>query len=119
MKQRYFNLAKRLAKKSNHSQHQIGCVIVKKKRIISVGWNEIKTSPKSPNPYYSRHSEFNAVLGVPVADLRGSEVYVYRETRDGKLAMSRPCSDCLKMLKSLDIDIIHYSSYNSYRSEKI
>ena len=117
MNKRYFDLAKKLSNKSTHHQHKIGAVIVKKNRVISVGFNKLKTSPRSNHPWKSIHSELDAILDVPRKDLKGSSIYVYREKRDGSLAMARPCEFCLQLIKEVGIDKLYYTGYNSYKTE--
>lgn len=119
MKLKFFKLAKRISINSDHPDHKIGAVLIKKNRVINIGFNQMKTSPKSPHAFKSRHAEFNCLIGIDRKELKGSELYVYRETQDSKPAMSRPCSSCLDLIKSLGIDIIHYSAYNNYITEVI
>jgi deoxycytidylate deaminase len=117
---RYFQLAKRLSCKSDHHQHKLGCVIVKGNSVISTGYNQIKTHPLSPHAWKMVHAEFSAVLGISASDLKGSTVYVYRETKSGELALAKPCIYCHKMLENCDIKTVYYTikggieSFNFY-----
>jgi len=113
---KHFNLAKRLAKKSNHPRYQMSCVIVKGNTIISTGYNQLKTHPKSPHKWNMIHAEFAAVLGTPAAQLRGSTVYVYRELKNGESALAKPCKSCMKMLSDCEISRVFYSTANGYDS---
>jgi deoxycytidylate deaminase len=119
MKQKYFDIAKRLAKKSNY-HHQIGAVVVKNNRPIGFGFNDTKkTHPRAPTPYRTKHAEFDAVLGLSYDELNGAEIYVYRETKDGKPAMSKPCEHCQEMLKLAKICKMNYTSDKDYQSEEL
>jgi deoxycytidylate deaminase len=116
---RYFELAKRLTQSADHHQHRIGSVIVKKNRVISVGYNLLKTSPKSTHPYFSSHSEMRAIWGVSPEDLKGSTIYIFRQNREGFPARAYPCQYCLELIKASGIKRIYYTDYNSYAMEEI
>lgn len=118
MQMRYFDLAKKISKLSNHEHHKLGSVIVRGSKIVSVGTNNIKTHPKSRHPFFSLHSETAAIL-LAKQDLRSCEIYVYRETKAGIPAMSRPCIYCLPLIKESGIKEVHYSTNGSYKTEKI
>ena len=44
---------------------------------------------------------------------------MYREHKDGTLAMARPCSRCLAVIKSLGIRKIKYTTEDGYASETL
>ena len=118
MKQKYFNLAKKMSLKSQYYQ-QVGAVIVKKNDIVAVGYNKTKTHPKSPQPIYKTvHAETDCVICASPEDLKGSEIYVYREYKNGKPATARPCPDCYGMLALAGLKKNHYScSVNGYATD--
>ena len=64
MNLRFFDLAKKVSKLSNHEKFKLGCVIVKGSKIVSVGANNIKTHPKAPHPFFSLHCEAAAILAA-------------------------------------------------------
>lgn len=113
---KYFELARRLSLKSDHYQYHLGCVLVKKSKVISVGWNMLKTHPKSPHKWNMIHAEFHAILGVPAADLRGSTIYIYRENKKGEPALAKPCKSCYKMLEDCDIKTVYHTINGSVTS---
>jgi deoxycytidylate deaminase len=116
---KYFELAKELSKKSDHHSHHIGCVIVKRNKIYSVGWNKLKTHPKSNHPFYSLHAELHAIINLDKRHSGSLEIYLYRETKAGVPAISRPCRTCQAALKEIGIKKVHYSNQGSYTSEEI
>ena len=118
---KFFELAKKLSKKSNHPRYSLGCVLVNRNTIIGTGWNMKKTHPKSPHPYHYIHAEFMAILtaGQDPTLLKGATCYVYRELRDGSLAKAKPCPTCLAMLQSYGIEKIFYTNTNNYEGEYI
>lgn len=111
--QRYLNEAKKQSFLSDYT-HKVGCVIVSGNVIISKAYNEIrycKTGGKSYSKWEnSVHAERNAARRVDKEKLIGSTVYIYRETKDGKSALSYPCEACFKMLNELKIKRIIFST---------
>lgn len=119
MKQKFFNLAKKLTAKSTHHSYNMSCVIVKKNRVVSLGYNQLKTHSKSTHPWHYIHAEFHAMLNTPLSDLQGATAYIYREHKDGSPSLARPCNSCYKMLQMAGIKKICYSSNGSYIEEKL
>jgi deoxycytidylate deaminase len=105
---------KKLISLSNHSQHRLSCIIMQGNRIISEGFNEVKTHPKSLAGYNMKHAEISAVLNSE-QDLRGCTAYVYRERRDGLPGLSKPCRGCEAMLKNAGIKKVIFSSEQGWQ----
>lgn len=118
MKLKWFQLAAKLAKLSDHHTHKHGAVLVYKNRVVSLGFNQMKSHSKSSHPFKSVHAEDSAIRTANKIN-KGSVLYVYRENKKGILAESRPCQHCLKMLRSIGITQIYYSINNGYKSEII
>lgn len=118
MKQKFFDLARTLSKHSEHSTHKHGCVIVNKSRVISVGFNKMKTTTKSTHPYPTIHAEMDAIFKART-DLRGTTLYVYRGTKDGSPSSSKPCEHCMKVIKEAGIKKIFYSVPDGYEGDDV
>jgi deoxycytidylate deaminase len=118
MNLRFFDLAKKISKLSNHTKFKLGCVIVKGSKIVSVGTNNIKTHPKAPHPFFSLHCEVAAILAAR-QDLSGCEIYVYREIKNGTPALAKPCIYCLPFIKESGIKETHYSIKDGFETRKI
>ncbi len=114
MKLKFFDLARKLSKKSNHHQHKLGCVIVKRNRIMGLGFNQIKTHTKSNNEFKMLHAEISALLGISYEDLEGCDAYVYREHRNGKKAMAKPCAACEQALRMAGIKRVFFTIEDGY-----
>ena len=116
----YFKLAQRVSRLSDH-RVRVGAVLCNKKP-ISVACNSKKTHPIHANPYNSirssLHAECRAIMGYR-GSLKGSTIYVYRETKSGHPALARPCNYCLTILKMYDIKrmIFTIDSYPYWREE--
>jgi len=116
---RYLRILKRLSFKSNHHSHHIACLIVRSGKIIGRGYNMIKTHPHSPHKNYKQiHAEFAAVLNAEY-DVKGAIAYIFRQTKDGTPAVSKPCASCHQFLVEQGIVEIVYSIEGSYKEEKL
>lgn len=125
----FYNAAKEIANLSDFKRIHIGCVITYKNRIISSGYNTNKTNPiqKKYNIFrfscegkHGCHAETMALLPL-LKDKKMNHskmnIYLYREDANGQLAMSRPCSSCLKMLQDNGFNHIFYTTNNGYAEE--
>lgn len=118
MKQKFFDLAAKLAQQSTHHSHKFGCVIVDKDKIVSVGTNKIKTHPKSGHRFNMLHSELSALFTAKFKDLKGCTAYVYRETNCGATRLAKPCSICEAALREAGIRKVYYTTDSGYEMEK-
>ncbi len=118
MKIRFFELANRVSKLSNHKRYQIGSVITKGSTVISVGFNQLKTHPKSTHPYKNLHAEMSAIL-LSKTDLSGCDLYVYRATKDKVPAIAKPCVYCMELIKLSGIKHIHFSNNGEFQTMEV
>lgn len=115
-------LAREMHKMSQYEEIHIGASIMKKKRVLALGFNQPKTHPRQQyfnrlrdefNPVWKGflHAEIDALRHVDNPDdLVGATIYVYREYHDGKLSMCRPCKACMAAIKKAGIKTIIYTS---------
>ena len=110
-----------MAQKSDHKAHKIGAVLIRKNKIIALGFNKQKTSPLSPHAYKAIHAETDAIITAVrnKEDFKNTELYVFRATKDGVPALSFPCSSCLTFIQQLPIRKVHYTSHGSFRTFKL
>lgn len=128
---RFFEVARAVSLLSSFDKARVGCVFVKHSKIISSGVNSVKTHPlqKKYNIHrftedttkHSLHAEVSAYINAlkVTNDFSDVTVYIYRETRDGKIAMARPCNSCSHLLKDIGVKTVKYSTYYGYAVEKI
>lgn len=117
--QRYIDLATKIAEKST-SKFRLGCVIVKKNRVVSVGYNYMgKTHPKSPAFGNYLHCEIRALLSLPKKDSQNATAYVVRIKKNGSLGSSKPCPVCHEALKVSNIRTVYYIDGNSVARQDI
>ena len=115
---KFFEIAKRLSKKSTYC-HQLGAVIVKKNRIVGLGFNNPKkTHPRSTNLFKTVHAELAAVLSAG-EEVYGADIYIYREHKSGLPANSKPCKFCQKLLEEVGIKNVHYTDEGQFKKYNI
>lgn len=127
----YFKAAKAVSELSDFKQQHIGCIAVAKHKIISSGCNSCKTNPIQKRLNIHRfdadtpatvHAEVAALLPLMSRkdiDFNSVSLYIYREYKSGKLALSKPCASCLALIKSLGIRHLYYTGDGSYINEEI
>lgn len=120
---------------SNCSSARVGCITVYKGTILTKSFNSDKThtiqakynkwrynSEEAKKYLPSKiHAELGCIQRIKYLDIDFSKVhvYVYRETKNGKMALARPCPSCFAAIKELGIKNIHYSTENGFCHEKL
>lgn len=127
----YFKAAKVISELSDFPKVNIGCCAVYKHKIISSGCNSIKTNPtqKRLNIYRfdadtpaTIHAELSCLLPLinrKDINFRDVSLYIYREYKNGELALSRPCPSCMKLITELGIRNIYYTNFGGFSHEEI
>ncbi len=80
----------------------LGAALFHGGKIVALGFNiYTKTHPESRAGNYTRciHAEQSALVKRQHYDAGGQIMYVYRETADGNPACSRPCPNCMVLLR--------------------
>ena len=114
---RMLSYARKESKRSTH-HHRIGVIICQGSTVISRGFNQIRAA-RIGSTYTSYpeslHAERHACMQVQRDALQGSDLYIWRETKCGLPANSRPCDNCTRLLDDLGIKrIIHSDSEFPY-----
>lgn len=109
MKSKFFKLCKKLSTCSDHHQHKLGALVCNKKKILGVGFNQLRTHTKSPHKFKSTHAEFAAINSCKPEDLRGATLYVYRENRSGEAVNAKPCESCMTLILEAGIKKVYFS----------
>lgn len=118
---------------SNCSSARVGCVIVYKNTILTKSFNSNKThtiqakynkwrySEEAARKYLPSkvHAELSGLQRIKYLDIDFSKVhiYIYRETKDGRLAMARCCPSCMAAIRELGIKHLHYTTNDGYCHE--
>lgn len=134
---KYFNIAKQVALESDYSHNKVGCVLIYKNKIISIGHNEKKsnTIQKYYNNYRSTkertfnvdnhenyiHAEIQCVNNATrtfKGDLSKCQLFICRITKSGQIKLSKPCLACSKYLEDMGIKSIYYTTDNGWCYER-
>ena len=127
----YFEAAKAMARISDFPRIKIGAVAVYKHRIISSGFNSVKTAPiqKKYNIYrfsedtpHCLHAELSCLkplIGRNDIDFKNVELYIYRSIKGNELALARPCPSCMKLITELGIKNIYFTNNGGFSHEEI
>ena len=86
------------------------CVLDKRGRVVSIRPNTYKTHPVAAryNGWGHLHAEINATIASRLEDCCDHTLVVIRVHKDGKLACSRPCEDCLEFIKDKGFSSVVY-----------
>lgn len=127
----FFNTAKQVSFLSDYNGPHLGCVCVDGRRIVTSGYNAMKTNPTQrkynrfrdfnecyPARVHAEVSALNSLIGKDI-DFSKMKLYVYREHKNGTLAMARPCKSCMALIKALGIKKICYTTEDGYAEEKL
>lgn len=127
----YFKAAKAMSELSEYKRARLGCVAVYGHRIISTGFNSKKTNPiqKKYNSCrfdgdageHTLHAEIKCLfplLNNKDIDFNRVTLYIYRQHKNGTLAMAKPCPSCMSLIKDLGIRDIYYTGEGSYVHEE-
>ena len=121
----YLNLARNACHYSDFARVKLGAVLVYKSKIMSIGWNSNKTSPlqKSLNKlrdfevdcgdaHHSLHAEVACLTKARDLDIDWgrASLFICRIKKDGSRGLSRPCSGCQALIKSMGIKNVYYTT---------
>jgi len=109
-----FDLLYKIAEALEPSGNQrMAACIVKKKRLVSIGFNKNKTHPlmakfcKHKKAIYL-HAEIDAIINAK-EDIRGATMYVLRVRRAGERGLAKPCPGCAKAIKFFGIKKVYHT----------
>jgi deoxycytidylate deaminase len=104
-----------VASRSTDFQQRIGCVITDKKgKVISTGFNKRKSHPLQAK--HAQHINEDAIyLHAEIDALvrcrkKPHSVYVGRLTRDGSLALAKPCPICMGAIVEAGVKEVYYTT---------
>ena len=93
--------------------------IVRKNKILSVGWNDTKTNPLSNKFDYwtdSTHSELSAIkrYEYDLDILKDCVMYNIRLNKARQLVLSKPCDGCQQLIKHFRVGYLIYSTHQGF-----
>jgi len=87
--------------------------IFQKNKIYSIGVNSFKTHTRAKQLGYKGnaiHAELSSVLKFGLEDCSRYNIAVLRISRENKLAMSKPCYHCNKLIETLNFKRVFYTN---------
>ena len=115
--QRYFELARRMAKESTYGKLRHGAVLVKGGKVISVGCNKgsycafgQRFRDFQKYGHATQHAEISAILGVSAKVTQGSTIYVARINNYNEFRMSKPCCMCHEVMEFVGVKKVYYTT---------
>jgi deoxycytidylate deaminase len=108
------SLAIKAAGKARHAYFRHAALVLKGKRIVAVGSNHEGT-----------HAEAAALVAVTYVgpfkrSYKGLDLLSIRVTRAGKLAMARPCDNCMKLIREAGIRRVYFTDADgAMRCERV
>jgi len=117
-KQRYIELAMRIAGQTEFREYKHGAVLVRGGTVLNTSCNKNKYKAwanrfrKKQRGHATVHAEIGAILGLDRSITEGSTVYVVRVGRDGCLRNSKPCPMCEAAMQFVGVKKVVYSNEN-------
>lgn len=114
---------------SNFGRARLGCIIVIGNKVISTGYNQLKTSPiqKKYNKFRkgefpdhihndTLHAEIDALNKSSFKDYhwKAATLYVGRQDKAGHPRLAKPCPACIKAIKERGIKRVFYTMEDGY-----
>ena len=111
-------LATRVAHKGN-MRHRHGAVIYRKAKILSSGFNKEHPWGEMYYEFPYLHAEYSAILRSRI-DVKNYDIAIVRlGQKNSNLLLSKPCKDCMRLLKDNGIRYIVYSTNGNIHKIKI
>lgn len=89
--------------------HQLCAIIVRKNKILSVGYNSPKTHPIASTKMQQLHAEAHAIVRCPDNELKGAELIVVRARPSGFPGLAKPCDSCASLIRKVGIRKVFYT----------
>jgi deoxycytidylate deaminase len=115
-KQRFVDLASRVAEQTDFKEYKHGAVLVRGGTVLNTSCNKNKYKAwagrfrKQQRGHATVHAEIGAILGLDRAMTEGATIYVVRVGRNGGLRNSRPCPMCEAAMQFVGIKRVVYSN---------
>lgn len=95
-----------IASRKSTSRFKIGAAVFRNRKLISIGFNKMDKSHPGMGHLKRIHAEFDAVMNI---DVRGCDIFIYRETKAGIPVLSEPCEFCGPLLRTLGIRRVYHT----------
>lgn len=94
--------------------NRLGAILLDKKGIMRAqGHNSYKTHPAVRHyEYPCLHAEAHAMINHGLNNCKGCDIVVVRILKDDSLTMAKPCTECVRFMRSYGINDIYYTDWN-------
>ena len=92
--------------------HKVGAIVCQGAIVKARGFNQLRNAGigRCFTEYQeSLHAERHACMQLQREEIKGCDIYLWRETKDQRPALSKPCDKCREMLRNLGIKRAIYS----------
>lgn len=117
---RYIKLAAKNINNDSNNKVNMVAIIVKGGRVLSIGHNNMK---KSHSVFFNGshckavHAEFAAIREAKYT--KDANMYVFRLLKRGGIGISKPCSDCMDLIRDKGIRNITYYDGTKIITERV
>ena len=111
---RRFEIAKVASILSNaRRSKKVGAALFSGSKLLSIGSNEYKKTHPDAAPFHNIHAEHRCLLRRRWRENGNNlSIYVYRELFDGTIACSKPCINCIELLRVAGVRTAYYFDRN-------
>jgi len=115
-KQRFIDLAARIAQQTEFKEYKHGAILVRAGAVLNTSCNKNKYKAwanqfrKKQRGHATVHAEIGAILGLDRSMTEGATIYVVRVVKCGDLKNSKPCPMCEAAMQYVGIKKVVYSS---------
>jgi deoxycytidylate deaminase len=86
---------------------KVGAAIYAGSRLLAIGFNKYHYS--HPDAEWGIHAEHAALIKRAYYPAKNMVVYVYRELANGSVACSRPCANCIYLLRLAGVAVVRFA----------
>lgn len=97
------------AHRDRECYYQLCALVVKKNKVLGIGYNNPKTHPLAKTKMRQLHAEMDACIRCSKQELKGAELIVVRARRDKKVGMAKPCQACDIFIRFMGIKRVYYT----------
>lgn len=97
---------------------KVGAAIYAGSKLLAIGFNHYgKTHPQTD---WGIHAEHSALIKRAYYPAKNMVMYVYRELADGSTACSRPCDNCIYLMRLAGVSAVRFADTDgNFKEEKI
>lgn len=117
IKEKIIRLSYELRDSCDSDKHHLS-FIVRKNKILSIGWNSSKQTHTISKiygyPFIGVHSEVRAILNYEnwQSDLKKCTLINVRINNNDEISMSKPCPHCEKLIEKIGFKRVYFTNFD-------